>query len=165
MPTRTVQTLTMKFCNVSDAVWDWTSWRSITAWTRKARLVIWEVNVLPGLGIPSEPNREHLTQPIERAMAATLKLYLDRGRLDRAKANGGIADCETRPLTRRVCCRRRTNDGGAAGCDVSSRGGLGMSLRRAKMSVKAPCQSTSLPRLVRKGQSMDPLIINAAVTA
>ncbi len=46
------------------------------------QLVIWEVNVLPGLGIPSGPHRKHLIPPIERAMAATLKLYLERAGLD-----------------------------------------------------------------------------------
>lgn len=49
---------------------------------QQSQLVVWEINVLPGLGIPSEPNREHLIPPIERAMAATLKLYLVRAGLD-----------------------------------------------------------------------------------
>ncbi|MCP4195367.1 MAG: hypothetical protein GY768_32610 [Planctomycetaceae bacterium] len=49
---------------------------------QQGQLVVWEINVLPGLGIPTAPGRKHLIPPIERAMAATLKLYLDRAALD-----------------------------------------------------------------------------------
>jgi hypothetical protein len=49
---------------------------------QQGQLVVWEINVLPGLGIPTGPNREHLIPPIERAMAATLRLYLERAQLD-----------------------------------------------------------------------------------
>jgi hypothetical protein len=45
---------------------------------KEGHLVVWEVNVLPDLSLPTNSNRKHLTPPIERAMAATLKLYLDR---------------------------------------------------------------------------------------
>jgi hypothetical protein len=44
---------------------------------KEGHLVVWEVNVLPDLSLPTNSNRKHLTLPIERAMAATLKLYLD----------------------------------------------------------------------------------------
>ena len=42
------------------------------------KMVVWEINVLPGLGLPDKSDRAHLIRPIERAMAATLKLYLER---------------------------------------------------------------------------------------
>ena len=44
----------------------------------RGRLIVWEINVLPGLGLPGRPNRKHLIPPLERAMTATLKLYLER---------------------------------------------------------------------------------------
>ena len=49
---------------------------------RQGELVIWEINVLPGLGLPTGPNRSHLVPPIERAMAATLQMYLERAGLE-----------------------------------------------------------------------------------
>ena len=42
------------------------------------RLIVWEVNVLPGLGLPKGPQREHLKIPVERAMASTVRMYLRR---------------------------------------------------------------------------------------
>jgi hypothetical protein len=51
------------------------------SYDRRGELVIWEINVLPGLGLPREPNREHLAVSIERAMAATVKMYLVRAGL------------------------------------------------------------------------------------
>ena len=44
-------------------------------------MIIWEINVLPGLGIPSDPNRSYLVPPIERAMAATVRMLLQRAQL------------------------------------------------------------------------------------
>lgn len=41
-------------------------------------VIVWEINVLPGLGLPHQSNRAHLIRPLQRAMAATLKLYLQR---------------------------------------------------------------------------------------
>jgi hypothetical protein len=47
----------------------------------KGQVIIWEINVLPGLGIPSKPNRGHLVPPVERAMAATVKMLLQRAQM------------------------------------------------------------------------------------
>jgi glutathione synthase/RimK-type ligase-like ATP-grasp enzyme len=48
------------------------------SYDQRGRLIVWEINVLPGLGLPDGSNRAHLIRPLERAMAATLKLYLER---------------------------------------------------------------------------------------
>ncbi len=48
----------------------------------EGQVIIWEINVLPGLAIPTKPHREHLIPPIERAMAATVRLLLQRARMD-----------------------------------------------------------------------------------
>jgi hypothetical protein len=48
----------------------------------EGQLIVWEINILPGLGIPTGPNRGHLVPPIERAMAATVRLFLQRAQLN-----------------------------------------------------------------------------------
>lgn len=39
-------------------------------------LVVWEINILPGLGLPEAANREHLVPVLTRTMALTLRMYL-----------------------------------------------------------------------------------------
>ena len=48
----------------------------------QGQLVIWEINIMPGLGLPSAPGREYLHPPVKRAMAATVKMYLQRAGME-----------------------------------------------------------------------------------
>jgi hypothetical protein len=52
------------------------------SYSPQGEVIVWEINVLPGLGLPTEPNRDHLIAPLERAMSATHKLLLQRAKMD-----------------------------------------------------------------------------------
>ncbi len=46
------------------------------SYDHQGRVVVWEINVLPGLDLPDEPEIAHVLPTYERAMAATAKMYL-----------------------------------------------------------------------------------------
>ena len=48
------------------------------SYTSAGELVVWKTNVMPELALPNQTNRAHLRGPVERTMAATLRLYLER---------------------------------------------------------------------------------------
>ena len=52
------------------------------SYDRQGNVVVWEINVLPGLDLPSKPEDAHHGLPFERAMAATVKMYLRYAGID-----------------------------------------------------------------------------------
>jgi len=71
------------------------------SYTPSGDLVVWEVNGLPDLSFPDQADQDHLRVPIERTMAATLRLYLDRAgfeipdRIERWTTNSSSASVST----------------------------------------------------------------------
>lgn len=52
------------------------------SYDRRGDVVVWEINLLPGLDLANRPEIAHLEPPYDRAMAATVKLYCQRGGLE-----------------------------------------------------------------------------------
>jgi hypothetical protein len=48
------------------------------SYDREGRLVVWEVNVLPGIDFPPDPRRRYMFPTIERSILTTVKMYLER---------------------------------------------------------------------------------------
>ena len=52
------------------------------SYTPDGELVVWEINVLPGLGLERKASREYINYAVRRGMAAIVGLYLTRAGLD-----------------------------------------------------------------------------------
>ncbi|HTQ39311.1 MAG TPA: hypothetical protein VMJ32_09795 [Pirellulales bacterium] len=52
------------------------------SYTPTGDLVVWEINVLPGLGLEREPERQYINYAQRRAMAAIIELYLTRAGIE-----------------------------------------------------------------------------------
>ena len=52
------------------------------SYTPTGELVVWEINVLPGLGLEDRPGREYLNYGLRRAMAALVELYLLKAEIE-----------------------------------------------------------------------------------
>jgi hypothetical protein len=60
------------------------------SYTPAGELVVWEINVLPGLGLERRPEREYLNYGQRRAMAAITELYLTRAGIAAPQSLGEI---------------------------------------------------------------------------
>jgi hypothetical protein len=56
------------------------------SYTPTGELVVWEINVLPGVGVEHRAEREYINYAVRRGMAAFVELYLTKAGLEIPKA-------------------------------------------------------------------------------
>ena len=104
---------------------------------QEGELVVWEINVLPGLGIPVRAKSRALDSAHRTGDGSDDQVVFGAGGTGRARTSRRIAYCASTRITRGADRRRRANNRHHPRRERSTGGGLGMSLRRARMRVKA----------------------------